>query len=64
MNYNLSMYEIGFRYILAVVLIIPATMLMIKPLIVLAIFVILTGLLGMCPIKALINREKTPAVKH
>jgi len=64
MKYNLSMYEIGFRYILAAIIIIPAAMFMIKPLIVLGIFVILTGLLGMCPIKALINRGKTTVVGH
>jgi hypothetical protein len=64
MNYNLSMYEIGFRYILAVLLIIPATMFRIMPLIVLAIFVMLTGLLGMCPIKAILSRNKKPVAKH
>lgn len=58
MEYNLSIPEIGMRYVLAVLIIIPATMFQIMPLIVLAIAILFTGLIGMCPIKTLLKKGK------
>lgn len=58
MDYNLSIPEIGMRYVIAVLIIIPAAIFMITPLIVVAIFIMLTGLIGMCPIKALLFKNK------
>ena len=58
MNYNLSMPEIGFRYVIAVLLAIPIILLKMTLLVIIPIYFILTALLGMCPVKALFTKMK------
>ncbi len=63
MKYNLSMYQIGLRYVIAIILIIPIIMTQHIYLVLVPIYLIVTALLGMCPIKALITSAKSK-VKH
>lgn len=58
MKYNLSMYEIGFRYVLGVITAIPIIMLQWIYLIIIPVYFFFTALLGMCPIKAIFTSNK------
>lgn len=58
MKYNLSFYEIGARYAIAMFIIIPAALLKSIPLVILGMLIVVTALLGMCPIKTLISNMK------
>ncbi|MEZ5006889.1 MAG: DUF2892 domain-containing protein [Chitinophagales bacterium] len=63
MKYNLSWYEVVARYVIGILVLIPAAMFLIKPLIVLGAAIMLSALLGMCPIKALIWPNKQEVKK-
>ncbi|MCB0501743.1 MAG: DUF2892 domain-containing protein [Bacteroidetes bacterium] len=64
MNYNLSWYEVAARYVIGILVLIPSAMFLFKPTLFLGAAIMISALLGMCPLKALIMPKKKEENAH